>query len=105
MTEEIIAIVLEQIGIAGFSIAGISIVGLIGAAVYLVRAIRKIAKEVKGDNYIKELKKDYDEVRTELRETREELATAVKAGIEKDKKIDQLIDAVARCEGYHEQKD
>ena len=90
----------QQISIGGLSIAGVSITGMIGAAVYLIKSMRNLAKEVKGDSFNKELKKDYDAVKKELQETREELAEVVRVNVEKDKKIDLLIDTIAQREGY-----
>lgn len=90
----------QQVSIAGISFAGVSITGMIGAAVYLIRSMRNLAKEVKGDNFNRELKKDYDAVKKELQETREELAEVVRVNIEKDKKIDLLVDTIAQREGY-----
>lgn len=93
----------QQISIGGLSIAGVSITGMVGAAVYLIRSMGKIAKDVKGDNYKKELQKDYEKLSKELKDTKEEVAQLVKTNIEKDKKIDLLVDTIAKCEGYSDE--
>lgn len=90
----------QQISVAGISIAGVSVTGMVGAAVYLFRSMKKLATEVKGDNFNKELKKDYNKLSAELKEVKEEMAQVVRESVEKDKKIDLLIDTIAKCEGY-----
>lgn len=87
-----------------WGICGASVLSIIGAIAYAISEIKKIKTEIQGDNYNKELRESYKKLEKKIDNLAASNRELVVENKEKDKQLKILTDAVARVEGYSDEK-
>lgn len=81
-----------------------SVFGLIGSVIFMVKKIREITNEIRGDNYNRELNASYKGLEKKIQNLTDSVDNLVRENKQKDKQIALLTDQIAKVEGYTDGK-
>lgn len=96
---EQLELLINQLGIPVASVSA-----LIGGVIYVVMKIREVSKEIRGDNYNRELNASYKGLEKKIQNLTDSVDNLVRENKQKDKQIALLTDQIAKVEGYTDGK-